>query len=149
MATTRRKERSQALEFLFEIDLAGRSFVDVVNNKRRAGYKFEVSDFTTRLIKGVLANKSWIDSVIERFAVEWKLNRMPAVDRNILRMGIYEIFFEPDIPVPVTINECVELAKIYGNSESRKFINGVLGRIVEQYDILNKEIEGGRVERYG
>lgn len=148
MATTRRKERSQALEILFEIDLTGRSFADVVKNKRLAGYEFEVSDFTARLVKGVLENKKWIDSVIERFAVEWKLNRMPVVDRNILRMGVYEIFFEPDIPVAVTINEYVELAKIYANSDSRKFVNGVLGRIVEQYSDLSREVEGGTVERY-
>lgn len=149
MATTRRKERSQALELLFEMDLTGHSLIDVVNNKKKAVYSFEISDFTARLIKGVVSNKSWIDSVIERFSHEWKLNRMPAVDRNILRIGIFEIFFEPDIPIPVTINECVELAKIYSNSESRKFINGLLGRVVEHYDKLSKEIEGGKVERYG
>jgi N utilization substance protein B len=88
-----------------------------------------LSDFCLRLLRGVVQHCSSIDKLIQEHADNWRLERMPLVDRNILRIAIYEMLYEDDIPCSVSINEAIELAKVYGSSDSSKFINGVLGNI--------------------
>ncbi|MGI5854728.1 MAG: transcription antitermination factor NusB, partial [Bacillota bacterium] len=86
--------------------------------------------FLRRLVEGTIANLPEIDRVIAETAVEWKLERMLATDRNILRLAVYEILYCPDIPDSATVNEAVELAKTYGDDHSGKFVNGILGNVV-------------------
>lgn len=139
----RRVERRQALEILYEWDQTGRELADILEKKSEAGTKMNLSSFSVRIIKGVQENIKWLNEIVERYSEDWKVDRMPVVDRNILRLGVYEIFFEEDIPVAVTINECVELAKIYGTDDSRRFINGVLGRISKDIRKIKKEVRVG------
>lgn len=89
----------------------------------------EVREYTERLVRGVAENLSVIDATIERFAENWEMSRMACVDRNILRLGTYEILYVDEIPMKVAINEAVELAKRYGEADSSKFVNGILDRI--------------------
>ncbi|HCF90556.1 MAG TPA: transcription antitermination factor NusB [Firmicutes bacterium] len=86
--------------------------------------------FLKRLVEGTAANLPEIDRVIAETAVEWKLERMLGTDRNILRLAVFEILFCPDIPESATVNEAVELAKIYGDDHSGKFVNGILGNVI-------------------
>lgn len=88
--------------------------------------------YAEELIKGVLDNKEAIDEKIVACAIDWKLERMPATDRNIMRVAAYEMLFaEKKIDFPVAINEAVEIAKIYGSKESSRFVNGVLGKMTK------------------
>lgn len=88
-----------------------------------------VREFTRRLIEGVAANLATIDAKISHYAANWQIKRMAVIDRNILRIGVYELLHTSDIPPKVTINEAVELAKKYGDLESGKFVNGILDKI--------------------
>ncbi len=89
----------------------------------------EVREYTERLVRGVAEKLSLIDGTIKRFAENWEINRMACVDRNILRLGTYEMLYVDEIPMKVAINEAVELAKRYGEDDSSKFVNGILDRI--------------------
>ena len=89
----------------------------------------EVREYTERLVRGVAENLPSIDGTIKRFAENWEIDRMACVDRNILRLGAYEMLFVDEIPMKVAINEAVELAKRYGEADSSKFVNGILDRI--------------------
>lgn len=140
----RRKERRLALEILYEWDLTGRTLEEIVKLKENVGKTFAISDFPDRLITGVQSYKEQLDRVIERYSEDWKVNRMPLVDRNILRLGTYELLFEGDVPVPVTINEYIELAKMYGTDDSRRFINGILGMISKDLEKIKKEVGQGK-----
>ena len=90
------------------------------------------SRISIRKYKDTPVEQEKIDQLIEQYSKDWKLDRMAAVDRNLLRLAIYEILYMPDIPSAVSINEAVELAKIYGSDESAKFVNGILGNLVRQ-----------------
>ncbi|MFH1640944.1 MAG: transcription antitermination factor NusB, partial [Candidatus Omnitrophota bacterium] len=89
----------------------------------------EVKNFTFELVKGVAENLEKIDSAIASYAANWQLKRMAFVDRNILRMGCFELMFREDIPPKVAINEAVELAKKYSDREAAKFVNGILDKV--------------------
>lgn len=89
----------------------------------------QVHAFTTRLTSGIHENLKAIDDKITQHATNWQLKRMAVIDRNVLRIGVYELLYASDIPPKVTINEAVELAKKYGDMESSKFVNGILDKI--------------------
>lgn len=91
-----------------------------------------VRDFTSLLVKGVADNLKTIDSKVSQYATNWQLERMAVVDRNILRMGCYEIMFHSDIPPKVSINEAVELAKKYSGIEAGKFVNAILDKVKQE-----------------
>ncbi|MBM2827065.1 MAG: nusB [Dehalococcoidia bacterium] len=141
-ATSQRKtkgsgERSQAravaLQALYEIDLArGREPLKVVHRlieekKLRPG----IPPFVEELVLGVLSNREHIDSILRENAPLWPLEQVSAIDRNILRLAIFEILFDNKVPKGVAINEAVELAKLFGSESSSKFVNGVLGTITQ------------------
>lgn len=88
-----------------------------------------IKDFAGALLDGIEKNIDVIDEKITQYATNWQIKRMAVIDRNILRLGVYEILFTSDIPPKVTINEAVELAKKYGDPESSKFVNGILDKI--------------------
>ena len=89
-------------------------------------------DFAAELVVGVTDHQEEIDGLIRRFAKGWSLERMPVIDRNLLRMAIFELAHRPDVPTGAVISEAVELAKTYSTDESGKFVNGMLGRIAEE-----------------
>ena len=101
----------------------------------------DINRFYMTLIKGVIDNKSQIDKLIERFSSNWKISRMGCVDRNILRIAAYEILYCHDIPPKVSINEAVDIGKLYGTEESGSFINGILDGIYQQQAAKNKKNE--------
>ncbi|MBL7085313.1 MAG: transcription antitermination factor NusB [Candidatus Omnitrophica bacterium] len=126
----RTKAREQALKFLYQIDITKENFSQALEDfwqKHRA--RKPVKEFTTQLIQGTLANLAQIDSLISKYAQNWQLKRMAVIDRNILRLGCFELLFLEDVPPKVSINEAVELAKKYGDVESSKFVNGILDKI--------------------
>lgn len=128
MMSERRKARKDALEILYEREITGQPFGEIIKNRMIARGE-EPSDFTIKLVNGVEDHREEIDAVISAHTDNWALDRMPIVDRNLIRIGLYEMMYEKDIPYSVSINEVVELAKVYGMEESSKFVNGILGRI--------------------
>lgn len=126
----RTKARVLALQFLYRIDITKEEFPCVLSEFwREHKAEKEVKDFATQLIQGTQANLAQIDSVITKYAQNWQLKRMAVIDRNILRLGCFELLFLEDVPPKVAINEAVELAKRYGDTESSKFVNGILDKI--------------------
>lgn len=119
-----------ALEILYQVEVGG-STADEVLALRQWERKQQIPDFAFRLVKGISKNKKAIDIFIEKSVENWKLERLSIIDKNIIRIAIYEMIHEGDIPFSVSINESVELAKKYGTSDSSKFVNGVLGSIAQ------------------
>jgi N utilization substance protein B len=99
----------------------------------------KIRAFATSLLQGVKDHQSDIDYLIQKFAVDWSIKRMPVVDRNILRCAIYELIWEPDIPAAVTINEAIELAKRFADDEAQRFVNGILDHILRDDQRLNEK----------
>jgi N utilization substance protein B len=126
----RRKSRVIALQVLYEVDSVGhdmeRALAPFLADGRLNG---ENAVFARHLASGVLANKADIDEHIKKFATAWPLEQIPLVDRNILRLAIFEILLDNSVPIKVAINEAVELAKLFGSNNSPKFVNGVLGSV--------------------
>ena len=126
----RRLSREISLKVLFQIDLVNTSMEETLkytfeNNK----YSDKVKEFTLTLVKGVMSHLSEVDKTINNYTNNWSLERITNIDRNILRIAIYEILYLVNIPKSVSINEAVELAKKYGTKSSFSFVNGVLGKI--------------------
>ena len=130
MAGARRKARALALQALYEVDSAGHEAEAAVTRLlANEGVSEENGAFTRELVSGVIHNKEKIDHNIQSFAPAWPIEQIPVVDRNILRLAIFEILFDDKVPVKVAINEAVELAKRFGTGNSSKFVNGVLGSV--------------------
>ncbi len=108
-------------------------------NKKNFAPQFDDGGFAEKLIQGVIKHQNEIDQLITKCAPEWPLEQITIIDRNILRLGIYELKFDPSIPAKVAINEAIELAKTFGGQSAGKFINGVLGAIYKE--IGEKEID--------
>jgi N utilization substance protein B len=129
---TRRKSRELAMQALFCIDVLKNESDDIIRRlAEMLDLKPDSHAFYLTLIKGVLENRPRIDALIERFSSNWRISRMGCVDRNILRIGAYELLFCPDIPPKVSINEAVDIGKLYGTEESGAFINGILDGIYQ------------------
>ncbi len=130
MAGARRKARALALQALYEIDSAGHK-VEAALTHLLAEERLleENANFTRELVRGVIQNKGKIDENIQSFAPAWPIEQIPVVDRNILRLAIFEILLDNKVSVKVAINEAVELAKTFGSDNSSKFVNGVLGSV--------------------
>ena len=130
MVGARRKARALTLQALYEVDSAGHGAEEVVT-RLLAEEKLpeENANFIRELVTGVIQNKGKIDENIRGFAPTWPLEQIPVVDRNILRLAIFEILLDNKVPVKVAINEAVELAKTFGSDNSSKFVNGVLGSV--------------------
>jgi N utilization substance protein B len=130
VAGTRRKSREIALQVLYEIDVT-RHNVEKVLNRVLSDSKIgeENKTFIRELVEGVMRNKEEIDKRISEYAPSWPVEQISVIDRNILRLAIFEILLDNKVPVRASINEAVELAKNYGSESSSRFINGVLGSI--------------------
>jgi len=130
MAGARRKARALALQALYEIDSVGHEAEEVITRLLANGVLSEENAaFTRELVNGVIRNREKIDQNIRRFAPAWPIEQIPVIDRNILRLAIFELLFDNKAPVKVVINEAVELAKRFGSDSSPKFVNGVLGSV--------------------
>lgn len=130
----RRKAREYALQMLFQTDFTGKN-IDSENLAEFWSDKKEntdVKEFAEELVRGTINRLDEIDSIIERVAENWILQRMAAVDRNILRFAVYEILYRKDIPSAVTINEAIEIAKKFSSVEAAPFINGILDRVAKE-----------------
>jgi len=130
MAGARRKARVLALQALYEIDSVGHEAEGVITRLlANEVLSEENAAFTRELVNGVIHNREKIDQNIRRFAPAWPIEQIPVIDRNILRLAIFELLFDSKAPVKVAINEAVELAKRFGSDSSPKFVNGVLGSV--------------------
>jgi N utilization substance protein B len=128
---TRRQARIVALQTLFEVDSVNHP-ADLVLSQRLEETPLPADGevFAKQLIFGVLEHQAALDSLISEIATDWPLEQMAIVDRNVLRIAIFEITVDGQTPVKVAINEAVELAKLFGSDSSRRFVNGVLGTLV-------------------
>jgi N utilization substance protein B len=131
--TRRSRGREVALQVLYQIEQncevppeEVRSFIE----RRLLGDR-KLCEFTDGLISGVKEHQAQIDSIISQVAENWRLDRMAAIDRNILRLGAYEMLFCPEVPAKVAINEALELAKRYSTAQSSRFVNGILDRVLQ------------------
>jgi transcription antitermination protein NusB len=124
----RSKARKRAVDVLYEADLRGRDRGEVLR-ERIADANPPVPDHTVRLVEGVEEHAAQIDELIDTHARGWSLQRLPDVDRAILRMGAFELLWVDDVPDPVVIDEAVQLAKTLSTDDSPAFVNGVLGAI--------------------
>ena len=129
----RTRGREAALQILFAEDLAGGSLERAERlHWAHLAASVEGKDFAHAVVEGYGEHAEEIDTVIRKVSEHWRLERMPLVDRNILRLATYEILYMPDVPRRVTLNEAVELAKRYGGENSAGFVNGVLDRIATE-----------------
>ena len=136
----RRKARELALQMLFENDVAGTRADEMF--QRSADLQKApptIRDFTERLVSGTLANRDDLDAIITKQAEHWRLARMPIVDRNILRLALFELLHEPSTPRPVIIEEALEIAKRFSTPRSSQFINGILDGVLK-----SRKAEGPR-----
>ena len=130
MIGARRRARAIILQVLYEIDSAGHDMEAVVNRLLAGGRLSEENNaFVREMVSKSMQNKEEIDRHIRKFAPAWPIEQIPVVDRNILRLAIFEILFDNGVSVKVAINEAVELAKRFGSDSSSKFVNGVLGSV--------------------
>lgn len=123
----RREARERALSLLYEAEVKEERPADVVD-----ALPVAPDPYAAELVEGVGANAAEIDGLIRRFAKGWTLERMPAVDRAVLRLGTFELGWRPDVPTGAVIDEAVELAKQYSTDDSGRFVNGMLARIAEE-----------------
>lgn len=126
---SRHAARRRALELLYEADLKDRPIPAVLAAHLEGGPA--PPEFTLELVRGVHRHHSELDALIERYARDWRLARMPVIDRNLIRMGLFEILYRDDVPTAVAIDEAIELAKELSTDDSARFINGVLARAAE------------------
>jgi len=130
----RTKARECALKILYAVDITKDEAQDCIKNfwDNHDTVNSEIKKFADYLVTGTCKNKNLIDNLISKCATNWQIQRMAAIDRNIIRMATFELLFAEDIPPKVSINEAVEIAKRYGDKDSNKFVNGVLDKINKQ-----------------
>ena len=145
--TRRTRGREIALQVLYQAELNPglapeevRRFVE----RRLLGDK-KLCEFTRGLIAGIQEHQGRIDALISEVAENWRIDRMAAIDRNILRLGAYEMLFRPEVPAKVAINEALELAKRYSTAQSSRFVNGILDRVLQLHSSSQAESQGQSV----
>jgi len=133
--SARTKARKRALDVLYSADVRGQSLADALSAEaaRAIGDTARTQSwaYAREIIQGVIDHAEEIDETIQAYARDWPLERMPAIDRALLRIGVWEIVFNDEVPAPVAIAEAVESAQLHSTEESARFVNGVLGRIAE------------------
>ena len=127
----RSRARRQALQILYQREITGEGVASILESGSFNPEDGEPTEFCESLLAGVETHQEEIDASLSDISEHWAVSRMPLVDRNILRLAVYEILYVDDIPDSVSINEAVEMAKSYGGEDSSKFVNGVLGRLAE------------------
>jgi N utilization substance protein B len=143
--TRRSRGREVALQVLYQVEQNPGVPAEEISGfiKRRLLGDRKLCEFTDGLITGVKEHQAGIDAIISQVAENWRLDRMAAIDRNILRLGAYEMLFCPEIPAKVAINEALELAKRYSTAQSSRFVNGILDRVL-QWHVEEPESDQGQ-----
>lgn len=142
----RRAARDLALQMLFQVDVGRIPLAEVLEALRTGRHIQErdedespeplaepVMDYAEQLVRGTAAHRQELDRLVARHAQGWTLDRLASVDRNLLRIAIYEMLHVSDVPVPIAIDEAVELAKVYGTEESSRYVNGILGAVARAF----------------
>ncbi len=127
----RRKARKRAVDVLYESEMRDADTLEVLR-VRVARAEPPISEYTANLVEGVVEHRARIDELLSEYSTDWTLDRMPPVDRNILRVAVYELLWCDDIDTPVAITEAVELAKSLSTDDSPRFVNGLLDRLANQ-----------------
>jgi N utilization substance protein B len=136
--SARGKARKRALDVLYESDLRGTDPLRTLAD-RLAQSDPPIPEYAVELVEGVTAHRAELDTLIATSAQDWTIERMPPVDRNLLRLGAFELLYADDVPDAVAVNEAVELAGRLSTDESASFVNGVLGRLLDRKDHLTQE----------
>ena len=133
----RTRARALALQVLYEVDMANHPPGEIYKLRlEEAPLTEDLAEFARQIIFGIIPLTNTLDQLIAKYAPEWPLDQIPAIDRNILRMALWEFAVFRETPLKVAINEAVELAKLYGSDSAPRFINGVLGALADhQHDI--------------
>jgi transcription antitermination protein NusB len=142
---SRHQSRERALQILFQYDIHGKPGVWLDEFWKQFEATDDVRTFAERLVNGVLEHKTDLDTLIGKYATNWKVSRMQIVDRNILRLGAYELLWLDEVPAKVTVNEAIELAKDFGDDEAAKFVNGILDKVL----VTEAKLESKRREVAG
>jgi N utilization substance protein B len=138
---SRTRARSLALQALFEIDIAHHPPAEVLHNRLEAELlSDDLAEFVREIIFGILPISHDLDQIIAKYAPEWPLEQMAAIDRNILRVACWEMAVQRETPTKVAINEAVELAKIFGSDSAPRFINGVLGSLADHQHEIEQQL---------
>ncbi|HSE69362.1 MAG TPA: transcription antitermination factor NusB [Nocardioidaceae bacterium] len=132
----RSKARKRALDILFECEVRGLPLGETLRERLTAGDP-PVNEYTVSLIRGVAEHQKRIDELLATYAQGWTLDRMPAVDRNVLRLGVFEILYVDDVPDAVAVSEAMNLVRELSTDESPSYVNGVLGNIVRNKPALS------------
>ena len=127
---SRHQARERAVQILFQYDVHGQAGPWLDDFWIQYPLAEELRAFAERLVAGVVTGKKELDALIGSYATNWKISRMPIIDRNILRMGCFELLHVPEVPAKVTLNESIELAKSVGDEEASKFVNGILDQVL-------------------
>ena len=136
----RRKSREFALQVLYQLNITKQDAIKALTEFQENFLpNEEADDFVKRLVFGVIEHYAELDQLIERYSENWRLDRIHMIERNILRMALFELLYCEEIPPKVTLNEAIDLGKRYGSEESGSFINGLLDRI--QNEVVRKPIE--------
>ena len=133
--SARRKARKRALDLLFESDVRGVASVDLL--KERAVEYLSQADYVRTLIEGVTEHRGKIDELIHTYAEGWDMDRMPVIDRNLLRIALFEILWSTEIDDNVAVSEAVELAQELSTKDSAAYINGILGRVIPLKSVIS------------
>jgi N utilization substance protein B len=138
----RTRARALALQVLYEVDIASHSPAEVLKTRlEETPLAHDLAEFARQIIFGILPLAHELDQLIARYAPEWPLDQIAAIDRNILRMALWEFAFFHETPIKVAINEAVELAKHYGSDSAPRFVNGVLGSLAEHQNEIKQVIQ--------
>jgi N utilization substance protein B len=142
---SRTRARSLALQALYEIDLAQHPPADVLRARlEEAPLADELAEFARRIVFGVIPLTEQLDQMIARYAPEWPLDQIAAIDRNILRIAFWEFAILGETPIKVAINEAVELAKVFGSDSAPRFVNGVLGALADHQNEIRQAFKNVR-----
>ncbi len=132
----RTKARKRALDILFASELRSEDAVEALDRAIADG-EGPTNDYTSVLVRGVGEHRARIDELLAAYSTGWSLERMPAVDRNVLRIGLYELLYVDDVPDPVAVTEAMSLVRELSTDESPQFVNGVLGSLLREKDSLS------------
>lgn len=140
--------RRVALQVLYEIDSSGHRVGEVIGTHLDHNDLSERGErYLQQLVIGITKNRENLDAIIQKYAPEWPLDQVAIIDRNILRIAVYELGIETRIPLKVAIDEAVQLAKLFGAEGSARFVNGVLGSLSDDYDDIRKQLVDGHTKQ--
>jgi len=145
---TRRDAREWALQIVFSLDLNAKAELDFCIAdffEENPTKDTKIRAFAEKLVRGVYDEQPTIDATIAKYAQHWSIARMAAVDRNVLRIALYELLFCPDVPPAVVINEAIDLAKYFSSTESGRFVNGILDRVRRELAVERKTVADGSI----